>query len=374
MILISALVNEWRGYFIVAAWLYWEEERRLTAKASDNLPPEDVGDRALEDWISSLHTKDVNRRQHRDFLKKAFLLLTYLYDLVVDPHMEVATLATTVVDFVVAMLLESPFSRIHGTSVRRTSLPTGAPARRPQSAGSSSTSFSRQPSMTSITPSTLTAALQPLQRADSAPQVTTRSTLPGIMRNTSIASALGSLAGFAMGTQSTEHTAPPSPSQSQTSDVELPPGPACNLARYISPYHLSSSRESVSVPPTPPSFTRSSSSQSLGPMSPTSNGHNIAFGEALQLTNKFSPADVIGGLIITDLMKFTARRRHETGVREKHLWEDFRIDQDRLDELEELGLNAGASLLQILPLKSKLYDWALEYYKEPQMRVSTTAL
>jgi regulatory associated protein of mTOR len=222
--------------------------------------------------------------------------------------------------------------------------------------------------MTSITPSTLTAALQ---RADSAPQVPTRSSLPGLMRNTSLASALGSLAGFAMGTQSTDHTAPPSPSQSQTSDIDVPPGPACNLARYISPYQLSSSPESLGMSPTPLP-THSSSFQSVGPISPTSNGNSYFVADVSQVISRFSPAEIVGYLIARDLMKFSTRRRPETGGadRERHLWEDFKIDEGQLSDLEELGLDAGASLLQILPLKSKLYDWALEYYKEPQMRVS----
>jgi regulator-associated protein of mTOR len=263
------------------------------------------------------------------------------------------------------MLLESPFSRIQGTSVRRSSMTPNPPGRRPHSSGSSGTNVSRQASMTSITPSTLTAALQ---RADSAPQVPTRSSLPGLMRNTSLASALGSLAGFAMGTQSTDHTAPPSPSQSQTSDIDVPPGPACNLARYISPYKLSSSPESVGISSTP-SLAHSSSLQSIGPMSPTSNGYGYSLAD---VTSRFSPADIVSYLIVKDLIKFSTRRRPETdnAGRERPFWEDFKIDEGQLSDIDKLGLDAGASLLQILPLKSKLYDWALEYYKEPQMRVS----
>jgi regulator-associated protein of mTOR len=104
-------------------------------------------------------------------------------------------------------------------------------------------------------------------------------------------------------------------------------------------------------------------------MSPTSNGYGHSLAD---VTGRFSPADIVSYLIVKDLIKFSTRRRPETDDvgRERHLWEDFKIDEGQLSDIDELGLDAGASLLQILPLKSKLYDWALEYYKEPQMRVS----
>lgn len=367
--LISALVDEWRGYFIVAAWIYWEEEQKSSSKSDGG--SDDVADRAIDDWMASLRCSDMARRQQRDYLKKIFVLLTYLYDLVVDPHMEVATLATTVVDFVVAMLLESPFSRIQGTSIRRSSLATSISTRRPSS-GSTGVNASRQASMTSITPSTLTTALQPLQRAESTSQVPTRASF-GIMRNSSIANALGTLAGFTRGTHSTDDTAPPSPSQSQTSDVEIPPAPACSLARYTSPYQTSTSPESSTSMLVPSSVPRTSSFQSIGPISPLSNGHSYSSTDSTQITNRYTPADIVNALIARDLIKFAVRRRaHHDGLsgNQRHLWHDFDVDQDRLNNLEDLGLDAGATLVQTVPLKSKLYDWALEYYKEPQMRAS----
>ena len=35
-----------------------------------------------------------------------------------------------------------------------------------------------------------------------------------------------------------------------------------------------------------------------------------------------------------------------------------------------LGLGTGVGLRDVLPLKSRFYDWCCEYFKEPQMRVS----
>ena len=36
-----------------------------------------------------------------------------------------------------------------------------------------------------------------------------------------------------------------------------------------------------------------------------------------------------------------------------------------------LGLGTGVGIRDVLPLKSRFYDWCCEYFKEPQMRVST---
>ncbi|KAG8759372.1 hypothetical protein FRC14_006036 [Serendipita sp. 396] len=359
VVLISALVNDWRGYFIVAAWVQWEEDK--AAKSSDT-GNSSIADLALDDWIKGLKSKSTDmKKRHRKFLNYTFFLLTQLYDLAADPHVEVATLASTVVDFITAMLLESPFARIRGTTVRSSTSSTLNSRNRKASASvTASASVSRQGSTTNIAPSTPPS----LQRADSAPQVPNRS-FPGLMRTSSIASALGSLANLAMGTQSAANTAPPSPSHSYQSDVDLPPGPAINLARYLSPYPRLSSPE--------PYITTSSSlsSYSAGSPSPLANGQVAAQYESHNLTDEYTPSDIVTALISRDLIRFTSRRRSpETGLSGpgQHLWHEYNVDKTRFSDLEDMGLDAGASLVQTLPLKSRLYDWCLEYYKEPQMR------
>lgn len=367
VILISALANEWRGYFTVAAWLYWEEERQGSRKSSSQLTLDDIANRALDEWTSNIRTPDPEmKRQHRKFLNKFFLLLIYLYDLVADPHTEVSTMATTVLDFIVAMLLESPFSRIQGTTVRGPPAPptSSNPRTRKVSAplGPTNGPISRQGSMTSVTSPTFQPAPQSSQLAGGLSQQPTRSSFPGLMRTSSFASALGSLAGLAMGTQSASNTAPPSPSQSQHSDIEPPPTPALNLAQYVSPYSRPASPESFTTPMSP-SSARSHSIQSA------TNGRRPQSGT--QLSSKYSPAVVVTALVTRDLMRLSERRRSQDNNspdESRCLWEDFAIDAKTLDDLEDLGLDVGSNLNQTLPLKSKLYDWCLEYYKEPQMR------
>jgi regulator-associated protein of mTOR len=316
------------------------------------------------------------KKIHRSYINQVFSILTSLYELVVDPHLEVSTTASTVVDFIVAMLFESPFSRIQGTTVRGTPTLISSRARRQSVSTSNSATISRQPSMTNMAvPPSLNPTMQPLTRTESESQISTRSSFPGLMRTSSIASALGSLAGLALGTQSTANTAPPSPSLSQHSDVEMPPAPALNLAQYQSPYPLYTSPEASIIPATPSSYR--SSFYSSRSASPVLNGPPPPQQESLPITNRYTPANIISGLIVKDLMRFSRRRILQDQPipgNQRYLWHDLNIDGPYLDRLSDLGLDVGIGLNQTLPLKSRLYDWCLEYYKEPQMRVSRISL
>ncbi|CAG7854180.1 Target of rapamycin complex 1 subunit mip1 {ECO:0000305/PubMed:18076573} Short=TORC1 subunit mip1 [Serendipita indica DSM 11827] len=355
VVLISALANEWRGYFIVAAWVHWEEEK--AAKSADGTASNSIADNALEDWMRGLRCRSAEaKRQHRKLLNKVFFLLTHLYDLAVDPHVEVATLAMTVVDFITAMLLESPFARIQGTTVRALpNLPSNSKSRTSVSSAATSAIISRQGSTANMAPQSPNPGLT---RTDS----TTRSTFPGLMRTSSIASALGSLAGLALGTPTAEYSAPPSPSLSHKSDPDSPPGPAVNIARYISPYPQQSG------PTSPLSRVGSSSSVSSQLNQAYGNGQSGSQHESF-IASRYMPSDIVTALIARDLIRFSGRRRSSDNNPPGHnLWQDFNVDKGRLDELGDIGLDAGATLVQTLPLKSKLYDWCLEYYKEPQMR------
>ena len=41
-----------------------------------------------------------------------------------------------------------------------------------------------------------------------------------------------------------------------------------------------------------------------------------------------------------------------------------------MDSNAKPGLGTGGGVRDVLPLKSRFYDWCCEYFKEPQMRVS----
>ncbi|KAJ3709817.1 hypothetical protein C8R42DRAFT_729774 [Lentinula raphanica] len=77
VVLISCFVKEWRGWFVVCAWMYWEEERK---------------------------------RRHAT----VYLYVSANAD---EVSKKVATQAQTVVDYIMALLLESPFTRLDEASI-----------------------------------------------------------------------------------------------------------------------------------------------------------------------------------------------------------------------------------------------------------------
>ena len=140
------------------------------------------------------------------------------------------------------------------------------------------------------------------------------------------------------------------------SGVSRPPSPNLTYAQYTSPY---------SRPPTPP---HASSSHKSPQQSPRFVQEPPA--------RSFSPHDVMVALIEEDMERLRARRRAGTHQRHHHsqptglgsmgspAGSTFSGDSGVTP-----GLGTGAGLRDVLPLKSRFYDWCCEYFKEPQMRV-----
>ena len=118
---ISCLVKEWRGYFVVCAWLYWEEDRKWRSGTqhlpSSHLQDDDVTDQAVADWLDGFGEDDLLREENRVLLSSFFTIFVVLLDLSVDPYQEVATNAQVIVDYITTLLLESPFSHLDSASL-----------------------------------------------------------------------------------------------------------------------------------------------------------------------------------------------------------------------------------------------------------------
>ncbi|THH01214.1 hypothetical protein EW026_g1443 [Hermanssonia centrifuga] len=95
LVLISCLVKEWRGYFIVCAWIYWEEERRRQADHSDQNDDENVAAQAVAEWLGGFDDESY-REENRVWLSSFFTIFCVILELSVDPYHEVATNAQTV--------------------------------------------------------------------------------------------------------------------------------------------------------------------------------------------------------------------------------------------------------------------------------------
>jgi regulator-associated protein of mTOR len=351
LILISSLVKEWRGYFVVCAWIYWEEDRRRADTGSQQLHDDDVAGQAVADWLDNFGDDDASREENRVLLSSFFTIFVVLLELSVDPYQEVATNAQTIVDYIIALLLESPFTRLDSTSLQipppdprtpqlgfRSRVPSPQP---PPSPGILRPSLSRNDTMTSTISSGVTNTLK---------------------RTSSFANALKTLAGTIAFPSMEEITNPGGlnhfASRPELADVSRPPSPNLNIAQYTSPY---------SRPPTPQTPAVGSASSNASPRSSSE-----------YRPMDCEPSDVMEALMEEDMERLRARRRAGThahrgqGVLTSPSSSTFSMDSNGSSVI--LGMGTGAGIRDVLPLKSSFFDWCCEYFKEPQMRVRTVQL
>ena len=362
LVLISCLVKEWRGHFAVCAWVYWEEDRRWRLGATE-FRDEDVTSQAISEWLDSFGDEEV-REENRVILSSFFTIFSVVLELSVDPYHEVATNSQTIVDYIMALLLESPFTRLESSSLHQLPPPQRAPAG----------ARSRRSSITSSPTSTTRPSSPNVPRPAVARSDTMTSTISSGMSNTlkrtsSFANALKTLAGgiafpsIEDGRSSPHRVSHPSASlihSFEKQGVSRPPSPNLNFAQYAPPY---------SRPSSPPVLTSSKSA----PVSPTPSARNSTEDRS-HVSTDFLPSDVMEALMEEDLERLRARRRAGHGTRGRnavpHSPADSTFSSDSAGSSVILGLGTGAGIRDILPLKSRFFDWCCEYFKEPQMRVS----
>jgi len=76
------------------------------------LHDDDLTGQAVVEWLDNFGDDDAAREENRVLLSSFFTIFVVLLELSVDPYPEVATNAQTIVDYVIALLLESPFTRL----------------------------------------------------------------------------------------------------------------------------------------------------------------------------------------------------------------------------------------------------------------------
>ncbi|KAH9934060.1 raptor N-terminal caspase like domain-containing protein [Epithele typhae] len=362
LVLISCLVKEWRGYFIVCAWIYWEEDRRWKEGEETQHPDDDVAAIAVTEWLDSFADDEDYRAENRVLLSSFFTIFSILLELSVDPYQEVATQAQTIVDYTMALLLESPFTRLDNTTL-------SFPPAQHTSKNALNSSRHRVSSNTSVQSTQSSAGGPPrpqLTRSETMTSTFSNGVSNTLRRTSSFANVLRNLAGniaFPAGEEGRSSPKPQIAVQERTEIVEgvsRPPSPNLNFAQYASPY---------SRPDSPheeyPGVSRSPVD------SPPS-------------TMDFLPSDVMEALMEEDMERLRARRRvsdrrhnghhgHHGGGHHGHephfsggvspSGSTFSVDSSVI-----LGLGTGVGIRDVLPLKSRFYDWCCEYFKEPQMR------
>ncbi|PPQ79360.1 hypothetical protein CVT25_002630 [Psilocybe cyanescens] len=372
LVLISCLVKEWRGYFVVCAWLYWEEDRRWrsqTAGHTSYFYDEDVTNQAVADWLEAFGDEDEKREEYRVVLSSFFTIFVLLLDLSVDPYEEVATNAQTIVDYIMALLLESPFTRMDSSSLNSAPISPydkrGPP--KPNNPRTRVSSLQSSPNLSHQVPPSPGSERPGLSRNDSVATTLVGGMASTIKRTSSFANALKVLAGGIAFPHSEDGRSSPSlastllPSQLRSDhqhhesvDVSRPPSPNMNLAKYTSPYSR------------PPSVRQVNSEYDGSPPR-----HNEL---ESQPPMDFLACDVMEALMEEDMERLRARRRmgynhrNHGGRGSLPSPSNSTFSMDSTNSSVILGIGTGAGIRDCLPLKSTFYDWCAEYFKEPQMR------
>ncbi|KAK7466385.1 Target of rapamycin complex 1 subunit kog1 [Stygiomarasmius scandens] len=359
LILISCLVKEWRGYFVVCAWLYWEEERKRRGGGHGFSVENDVSNQAVMEWLDGFGDEDMLREESRVLLSSFYTIFVVLLDLSVDPYHEVATNAQTIVDYIMALLLDSPFTRLESTSLNA---PPPSPANYKPAPAPTSFPRSRRSSLQSspsLPPASPSVALRPsLSRNDTMTSTITSSVSNTMKRTSSFANTLKSLAGnIAFPTMDESHKTSPTSSiynyqQSKAIeqvDISRPPSPVLNFAQYASPYSR--------------------------PATPQNDSYSITSTLYPQPTSDFLPCDVMVALMEEDMERLKARRKPRKGnyQQQHHFTNSIPSPSNSTFSMDSsssvvLGLGTGLGIRDVLPLKSTFFDWCCEYFTEPQMR------
>ncbi|KAF8634942.1 hypothetical protein AX15_000673 [Amanita polypyramis BW_CC] len=377
LVLISCLVKEWRGYFVVCAWLYWEEDRRW--RSGSHLNPhlqEDIANQAIGEWLEAFGDDELLREENRVLLSSFFTIFVVLLDLSVDPYHEVATNAQTIVDYIMALLLESPFARLESLTLDQP--PLAPPDRKTCSPRSDfRTRLQQSPSLGYATPpspsvSSIGGAIRPgLIRSETMSSTISLGVTNTIRRTSSFANALKVLVDgitFPSQTASGENIAGPwSASSTHISArpeypdvVSRPPSPNLNVAQYASPYANPAS--------SPPHYGAEAIHHRV---SPTSGSYQERHGPQVG----FGACEVMEALMEEDMERLRARRRAGPHPRRRvHVGggmpspSNSTFSMDSTSSSVVLGLGTGMGIRDVLPLRSTFFDWCCEYFKEPQMR------
>jgi regulator-associated protein of mTOR len=128
LVLASCLAHEWRGYFAICAWVYWEEARRGAGARAD-----DAVAHAIADWLDGYGDDAGAREENRVLLSSFYTIYAAMLELADDAYPEVRALAQTLVDYVTALLVESPFARLEGATIRDARRNLAADAAAPRS-------------------------------------------------------------------------------------------------------------------------------------------------------------------------------------------------------------------------------------------------
>ncbi|KAG9313880.1 hypothetical protein JVU11DRAFT_4648 [Chiua virens] len=346
LVLVSCLAKEWRGYFVICAWIYWEEDRKWRSEQGVQPHEEELTSVAVAEWLDVFGDDDGAREENRVLLSSFFTIFS-------PPSRRL------IADYIMALLLASPFYRLDCTSLDVPPLQVDS---RAGAGGAHSRVSSLQSSPLMQNPPSPVLSRPGVARSESMTSTLSSGVTSTIRRTSSFASALRNFAGGIAFPSTEDNRAPPSPILPSLSRPDLlaasrPPSPNYNHAQYTSPY---------SRPSTP-----GAASLTLVASQPSSPTHYKAHPDYL-------PSHVMEALMEEDMVRLRSRRRAATHGRRggPGLGQggDLSSPSGSVFSVESngsnvpLGCGTGNGVRDVLPLKSSFYDWCCEYFKEPQMR------
>lgn len=330
VVVISCIVREWRGWFVAAAWCYYEQEAALAGSSAGSDDDPDIVSEALEQWVSNDQVYPEAHQVNLTLLSSFKTLFETILDLSVDPHPEVAGMASTVVDYVVALLLGSAFNRVPGTAIRSLNRPRVG-VRFPQPTA----------------PVDQRAPASPANSKQDQASTNSSNGAGSLKRNSSVAGALRSLASM------TGFLTPDTPEPPQTpvepvtrTDVEQA---QTGASFYKSPYPDAGHERVL-----PEGMSRS--------------GNTLG----TQVDHGIDPSPVQAVAVIEALVEEDMERLRHRRLRGSQAGGDAdgRLANNGLARPSDLGLGMVAAEVKddVLPLRSGFFDWAVEYFREPQMK------
>lgn len=283
VIALSPLVREYQGFFVLAAYLYYNrEERKMRRRMKTSLEEISGLDPESKAYEQALLTRVLIKLSLEEGLDEIDIanvpafstLFVALLDLSADSHPEVASMASTVVDYITALILTSipfEFSTSTGGAGDRLVTPTSTakyhegyfppmprskmsvgndrPSERESVGLTSTQSLGGLSTFTTSSGQTITSGNRPSSHHASQQR-----------RNTSLAQTVKTIATLGYSRPPSPSSSSPDETQPQSESVVPPrsaflparvPAPRSNSSRYISPFGPDLSNRDASLPSSP---------------------------------------------------------------------------------------------------------------------------
>ncbi|KZO89688.1 hypothetical protein CALVIDRAFT_491487 [Calocera viscosa TUFC12733] len=363
-IMISAIIKEWRGWAVLAAWVYLEEDRAWRLGEVD-LKGDSPIRQALDEWLNSDemdYDEDPDTPEEKEILlRNFFLIVATLFEFSVDDNKCVSEPAGKVIDYILSLLFRSPFCSLpfstfnlplvsipdHASKVAKVP-PIQLPAR-----------GSRLSALSGLSANSDAASARGVRLSpdDSLPEHPDEDN--GIVSNTlrrtaSIASTLRSFYTMSRKKDPSGKTNGTSHHERGSTAPNTPPPKPSSKPRPSSFYFAQS--PDGSPPSSAPSPTSTPSPNDNHPRS-----RNVVA--------------IISSVVQDDMERLRHRRRQQepyspgaSSRSHSPASSDRYLADDSASFASQIRLSPSDEQRHKMPLTSPFFDWSMEYYREPQMK------